>query len=1197
MYTFRRGEVTLYAKWVDALEVTIDSNGGTPEIPITLNVGKGAIISFPEGIKYPGKDNKFNGYRLEDINVTRFDETNQRYYEFTGWNLVKDGTKNDHEDTHVEPGARGVRVNSSVTVYAEWRKPVTIHYEPNGGSGYMEDETAYFAGDVVVLDENNYNRDGEMLAFLGWNTARDGSGIYYDDGDMFIIEDDLTLYAQWSDAVVVRFNGNGATEGYMENQIVPTNVLTTLNKNAFRRDSYSFTGWNTDPNGLGTSYDDGDLVLLGSNVTLYAQWEQSLFNVSFYDGDAFIKNVQVSKGNVIELIDYDMTSAGKVLIGWSLVKGRDVAAYTVGQGYTPTEDTTFYAVSGEAVRITFVINGDSSNTQILARSTLTELRAFESMEIDPPDMTKYFDCWRDTKYNTYKDRQTVSLTSDVVLTAQWREAEELAPAAPSQVKVSKHLVNYRNDLLNGHAGELSGLANNMEYYADNGNWQTFPRTPIQSGIAKPYNFEIRYAENTYTRTPPSKSVIRPIYSFVSEASDPVDNSTLREEIYSYDVNIYSVRASGEKQPVMYSTDEWTALEDVLSIEDIYFLLDYPNGITKNSNMLTLEHDGRQVEIHQLSKGILGKANSFTNPEFVLHVRDKLVRFVFEPNGGGGAAMESIGEAIGSRIILPSCTYTRRGYNFTGWNTMPDGSGNAYSDCAQITVREDMTLYAQWEKAKTITIDETNFPDNIFRNYVVTNFDKDGNNILNEAEMAAVTRIDVSGPWNNPSNITSVIGIDFFPNLSYLNCESNQIFSLDVSQNTALENLSCGQNQISGLDVSQNKALKKLYCTHNQISSLDVSQNTALQYLHCGHNQISSLDVSRNTALKELETEHNPLYSIDVNKNTLLTRLDVLGTQLTELDVSHNTKLQRLTCHGNYLTSLDVSHNPQLTYLCCWGNELTELDISQNTNLTSLLCNNNQLTSLDVSCQPALTHLDCGNNKLKRLDIRGNTELRDLDCRYNMLPSLDVSQNTKLTILCCGNNQLNYLDVSNNSKLIRLQCHNNNITDLDISCCPDLVHLICSENKFSSLDISNSPSLTRLMENTQPISEYGHVIYGGEHRSLGEDMLQFDQGITLFPNLNAILVLPSGTKQIEEEAFAGGGFSYVRIQNNAITIGSRAFADCPNLAVVEIPASVRFIADDAFENDGDLIIGGIRGSAAESYANRKGYSFVVIATAP
>jgi hypothetical protein len=95
----------------------------------------------------------------------------------------------------------------------------------------------------------------------------------------------------------------------------------------------------------------------------------------------------------------------------------------------------------------------------------------------------------------------------------------------------------------------------------------------------------------------------------------------------------------------------------------------------------------------------------------------------------------------------------------------------------------------------------------------------------------------------------------------------------------------------------------------------------------------------------------------------------------------------------------------------------------------------------------------------------------------------------------------------------------------------------------------------------------------------------------------ILVLPSGTKQIEEEAFAGGAFSYVRIQNNAITIGSRAFADCPNLSVVEIPASVRFIADDAFENDGDLIIGGIRGSVAESYANRKGYSFVVITTLP
>ena len=38
---------------------------------------------------------------------------------------------------------------------------------------------------------------------------------------------------------------------------------------------------------------------------------------------------------------------------------------------------------------------------------------------------------------------------------------------------------------------------------------------------------------------------------------------------------------------------------------------------------------------------------------------------------------------------------------------------------------------------------------------------------------------------------------------------------------------------------------------NQLTSLDVSNNTALTYLDCGNNQLTSLDVSNNTALEYL----------------------------------------------------------------------------------------------------------------------------------------------------------------------------------------------------------------------------------------------------------------------------------------------------------------------------------------------------------
>ncbi len=54
-----------------------------------------------------------------------------------------------------------------------------------------------------------------------------------------------------------------------------------------------------------------------------------------------------------------------------------------------------------------------------------------------------------------------------------------------------------------------------------------------------------------------------------------------------------------------------------------------------------------------------------------------------------------------QVQLPDCAYALDGYQFVGWNTAPDGSGDAYADGATVSklasVRgERAILYAQWE---------------------------------------------------------------------------------------------------------------------------------------------------------------------------------------------------------------------------------------------------------------------------------------------------------------------------------------------------------------------------------------------------------------------------------------------------------------------------------------------------------------------
>ena len=88
-------------------------------------------------------------------------------------------------------------------------------------------------------------------------------------------------------------------------------------------------------------------------------------------------------------------------------------------------------------------------------------------------------------------------------------------------------------------------------------------------------------------------------------------------------------------------------------------------------------------------------------------------------------------------------------------------------------------------------------------------------------------------------LTTIPSLHKMTALTQLNCQENQITSLDVSQNTALTELRCYGNQLTSLDVSQNTALTVLWCWSNELRSLDVSQNTALTELRCDNNQITS----------------------------------------------------------------------------------------------------------------------------------------------------------------------------------------------------------------------------------------------------------------------------------------------------------------------------------------------------------------------
>jgi len=91
----------------------------------------------------------------------------------------------------------------------------------------------------------------------------------------------------------------------------------------------------------------------------------------------------------------------------------------------------------------------------------------------------------------------------------------------------------------------------------------------------------------------------------------------------------------------------------------------------------------------------------------------------------------------------------------------------------------------------------------------------GNGIANDdsvlnANINTVTYLNLSGSGCGLS-ISDLTGIEGFLNLEQLFCESNQLTTLDVSQNSLLEVLDCSSNRLIILDLSQNLALNYLNC--------------------------------------------------------------------------------------------------------------------------------------------------------------------------------------------------------------------------------------------------------------------------------------------------------------------------------------------------------------------------------------------------
>ena len=153
---------------------------------------------------------------------------------------------------------------------------------------YLKGTMPAFTGSTDKAPDENYR-----YTFTGWSP------------EVVVAEEDATYTAQYSATArvfyTITFNANGG-EGEMKAQTFEVGIETALNANAFTRENYKFTGWNTAADGSGATYaDEGAILELTGDMTLYAQWQIWNGWVAGTNGKQYYKDGKLQKTGWTEI--------------------------------------------------------------------------------------------------------------------------------------------------------------------------------------------------------------------------------------------------------------------------------------------------------------------------------------------------------------------------------------------------------------------------------------------------------------------------------------------------------------------------------------------------------------------------------------------------------------------------------------------------------------------------------------------------------------------------------------------------------------------------------------------------------------------------------------------------------------------------------------------------------------------------------
>jgi uncharacterized repeat protein (TIGR02543 family) len=243
----------------------------------------------------------------------------------------------------------------------EQSETYTVSYSGNGKTGgNAPQQRTYEDGEQVTILSNTGNLERTGYTFTGWNTAGDGSGISYQPGEQFTINADTPLFARWTPDYLPThpfiYNDAGKTGGNTppQQRYEDGEQATVLgNTGDLVKNGYTFTGWNTAPDGNGTSYQPGEQFDIIAVTTLYAQWisnDIQTYTLTYNrnnatGGDVPAKQQIYTDGAQVTVLGNtrNLVRTGYAFNGWNTAASGNGTDRPAGSAFSIAGNTTLYA--------------------------------------------------------------------------------------------------------------------------------------------------------------------------------------------------------------------------------------------------------------------------------------------------------------------------------------------------------------------------------------------------------------------------------------------------------------------------------------------------------------------------------------------------------------------------------------------------------------------------------------------------------------------------------------------------------------------------------------------------------------------------------------------------------------------------------------------------------------------------------------